>query len=127
VKVLYNYLGHHFVYSNYMNILHVSMTPGTTYGGAWDGWYGPSGREDPLVHKYDLYHVMASQAGRAMARAGRALTPNIIQALRNEAEVVCDSVSLYMRTGRAECKPLIAPCLFNIRNDPCEQNNLADM
>jgi hypothetical protein len=101
------------------------MITGTTYSGTWDGWYGPSGRGDSAV--YEPYQVMTSQAGRALARVGTTLTPAILQALRNEAEVICNSVSLYTRAGRAACKPLIAPCLFNIRNDPCEQTNLADM
>jgi hypothetical protein len=105
----------------------VSVAAGTTYGGAWDGWYGPSGRGDSEGQRYDLYQVMASPAGHAVARTGTALTPAAIQTLRNEAEVVCDSVSSYTQASRAECKPLIAPCLFNIKNDPCEQNNMADM
>jgi hypothetical protein len=101
------------------------MITGSTYNGAWDGWYGPSGRGDSPV--YEPYQVMSSQAGHALAKAGTTLTPVIIQALRNEAEVICDFMSLYTHAGRTGCKPLIAPCLFNIRNDPCEQNNLADM
>ena len=112
---------------NYMNIFPVSMTTGTTYGGMWDGWYGPSGRGDTRGQKYDMYEVMASLAGRAVSRVGTPLTPAIIQTLRNDAEVICDSLSVYAHVERSECKPLLAPCLFHIRNDPCEQNNLADM
>lgn len=106
------------------------IVKGTTYGGSWDGWYGPSGRGEPMTHMYDLYEVMASPAGRAMARAGKSLSPGLIQALRDQAEVICDSVSsvsTYSRIARSDCKPLQAPCLFNIRNDPCEQNNLASV
>ncbi|GFG35010.1 hypothetical protein Cfor_01113 [Coptotermes formosanus] len=103
------------------------IVKGTTYGGMWDSWYGPSGRGETAGQKYDMYQVMASLAGRAVARVGTPLTPTIIQTLRNEAEVICDSLSMYAHAERLECKPLIAPCLFNIRNDPCEQNNLADM
>jgi hypothetical protein len=110
-----------------VSLCSVSVAAGTTYGGVWDGWYGPSGRGDSQGQRYDLYQVIASPAGRAVVRAGTVLTPTVIQALRNEAEVICDSVSVYTQTARAECKPLTAPCLFNIRNDPCEQNNLADM
>ncbi|XP_021919137.1 arylsulfatase B-like isoform X3 [Zootermopsis nevadensis] len=101
------------------------IVKGSTYSGAWDGWYGPSGRGESLV--YEPYQVMTSQAGRALARAGTTLTPSIIQTLRNQAEVICDSASLYTHAGRNGCKPLTAPCLFNIRNDPCEQTNLADV
>jgi hypothetical protein len=110
-----------------MNIFSVSMTSGTTYGGTWDGWYGPSGRADTAGQKYDVYEVMSSVAGRAGSRFGTPLTPAIIQTLRNKAEVICDSLSVYAHVERSECKPLIAPCLFNVRNDPCEQHNLADM
>lgn len=112
---------------NYINIFPVSMTAGTTYGGTWDGWYGPSGRGDRVGQKYDMYEVMSSLAGRAVSRVGTPLAPAIIQTLRNEAEVICDSLSVYAHVERYECKPLKAPCLFNIRNDPCEQHNLADM
>jgi len=112
---------------NYINIFPVSMTAGTTYGGMWDGWYGPSGRGDTAGQKYNMYEVVSSLAGHAVSRVGTPLTPAIIQTLRNEAEVICDSLSAYAPVERSECKPLIAPCLFNIKNDPCEQHNLADM
>ncbi|PSN50829.1 hypothetical protein C0J52_03242 [Blattella germanica] len=94
----------------------------------WDGWYGPSGRGDGAT--YDMYKVMSSDAGRAVTRNGRSLTPAVIQALRIQAEVTCDTVSsvaVYSKGGRSDCKPLQAPCLFNIRSDPCEQNNLASV
>jgi hypothetical protein len=111
----------------YINIFPVSMTAGTTYGGMWDGWYGPSGRGEAVRQKYDMYEVTSSLAGRAVSRVGTPLTPAIMQTLRNEAEVICDSSPVYAHVERSECKPLIAPCLFNTRNDPCEQHNLADM
>lgn len=103
------------------------IVKGTTYGGMWDGWYGPSGRGEAVGQKYDMYVVTSSLAGRAVSRVGTPLTPAIMQTLRNEAEVICDSSPVYAHVERSECKPLIAPCLFNIRNDPCEQHNLADM
>ena len=94
---------------------------GTTYRGMWDGWYGPSGRGEEYT--YDMYKVISSNAGRAVARQGKSLTTSLIEALRSEAGVTCT----YSRSTRSECKLLQAPCLFNIRNDPCEQNNLATM
>jgi len=48
--------------------------PGTSYDGAWDGWYGPSGREDP-TRSYDISAVMDSSAGKAVRAAGTSLTP----------------------------------------------------
>lgn len=119
-------MGHDFTYSQFYKPFPVSMTAGTTYGGTWDGWYGPSGREQTTGHRYDLNEVMASLAGRAVSRVGIPLTSSNIETLRKEAEVMCDSPSKSAHSARSECKPLVAPCLFNVKNDPCEQNNLAN-
>ena len=44
-----------------------------------------------------------------------------IYKLRAQAEVTCA-----MYEEPQPCYPLIKPCLFNVLNDPCEDNNLAD-
>ncbi|XP_012174370.1 arylsulfatase J [Bombus terrestris] len=89
---------------------------GSTYNGQWDGWYGPSGRE----WVYDIGGVIGSTAGRAVASVGLALSADAIRRLREDAMIKCppknDSLPL--------CKPLEAPCLFNVQQDPCEDNNL---
>lgn len=41
--------------------------------------------------------------------------------LRNKARVDCGKVE------PIDCKPLEAPCLFKINEDPCEKRNLAAM
>lgn len=40
--------------------------------------------------------------------------------LRNQATVTCASKAVN------KCNPLSKPCLFDVVNDPCELNNLAD-
>ncbi|GAB1863453.1 Arylsulfatase B [Camponotus japonicus] len=89
---------------------------GSTYNGVWDGWYGPSGRE----WIYDADGVISSTAGRAIASVGLSVTTEIISSLRENAMIKCpprnDSLPI--------CKPLEEPCLFNIYQDPCEDNNL---
>lgn len=89
---------------------------GSTYNGVWDGWYGPSGRE----WIYDADGVISSTAGRAIASVGLSVTTEIISSLRENAMIKCpprnDSLPI--------CRPLQEPCLFNIYQDPCEDNNL---
>ncbi|CAL7936934.1 unnamed protein product [Xylocopa violacea] len=89
---------------------------GSTYDGQWDRWYGPSGRE----WVYDVGGVIGSVASRAVASVGSVLSADTVRRLQKEAMVKCppknDSLPL--------CKPLEAPCLFNVRQDPCEDNNL---
>ncbi|XP_016920207.1 arylsulfatase B [Apis cerana] len=91
---------------------------GSTYNGQWDGWYGPSGRE----WVYDVGGVIGSVAGRAVASVGLSLSADNIRKLREDAMIKCpprnDNLPL--------CKPLEAPCLFNVRQDPCEDNNVIE-
>ncbi|XP_060530121.1 arylsulfatase I-like [Cylas formicarius] len=93
------------------------LLTGTTYGGAWDGWYGPSGREYP----YNVSLVVESQVNKALLSIGRGATVDQMNILRGQALVKCNKIS------QAKCDPLKAPCLFNIVDDPCEDNNVADV
>lgn len=91
---------------------------GSTYNGQWDDWYGPSGRD----WAYDPYAVMESAAGRAAASVGLSLTAGNIEKLQQGAAIKCST----RNENLPLCKPLEAPCLFNVREDPCEKNNLIE-
>jgi len=43
--------------------------------------------------------------------------------LRKAADIGCDG---NISGDGPTCRPLLAPCLFNIHDDPCEKHNLAD-
>ncbi|XP_073967236.1 arylsulfatase I [Choristoneura fumiferana] len=90
---------------------------GTNNNGAWDSWYGPSGRNS----SYDLESVYAARAGKALASIGLMPARDKAQQIRQSVTVVCDT-----NTTVIPCKPLEAPCLFNIEDDPCERFNMAD-
>ncbi|XP_045763072.1 arylsulfatase I-like isoform X2 [Maniola jurtina] len=89
---------------------------GTNYGGAWDYWYGPSGREGA----YDVTLVQTSLAGCAISRMGLMPDNEKVLELRQAATIKCD------RKNQIVCNALKAPCLYNIEEDPCETRNLAD-
>lgn len=44
--------------------------------------------------------------------------------LRQQAEINCPENN-HTSNLNTVCQPQISPCLFNIRDDPCEQVNLA--
>nr|XP_026491518.1 arylsulfatase I isoform X2 [Vanessa tameamea] len=92
------------------------LLKGTNYNGAWDGWYGPSGREG----NYDAGAVQDARAARALRALGLMPDLDTVLKLREEATVKCDNMS------HIPCNPLKFPCLFNIEEDPCEMRNLAD-
>ncbi|XP_026682470.1 uncharacterized protein LOC103513493 isoform X2 [Diaphorina citri] len=99
------------------------LVKGHTYNGQWDGWYGPSGRhgiDDNKTSPYDTHLVINSLAGKAVQNLGFTLDPSAMRKLRDAASIQCGPVK------EVPCEPQIAPCLFDIKNDPCEKNNLAD-
>ncbi|XP_046660698.1 arylsulfatase B-like isoform X2 [Homalodisca vitripennis] len=90
---------------------------GRTYGGQYDGHYGKlSGKV-----AYDPEVIRDSMVGRAIQDTSSPLpSSQIMLDLRAQATVTCTPSS-----DTSECKPHIAPCLFNIVEDPCEYHNLA--
>ncbi|XP_063225571.1 arylsulfatase B-like [Bacillus rossius redtenbacheri] len=123
---------------------------GTSQNGQADGWYGETGREGP---EYDVTEVLTSKTATSLAgvitelqirqknatktgvtedhgsestddaarRQWRVLTRSTLLELRKQAEVTCWKPV----NKTTACDPLLAPCLFNIREDPCETNDLS--
>nr|CAD7415613.1 unnamed protein product [Timema poppensis] len=121
---------------------------GSTQSGQADGWYGESGIDSP---SYNAASVLSSRTGTTLAGmitklqikeketsrrktqenesslsdSGKGpwqlLTSSTIRSLRQQAEVHCDPPT----NESAPCNPRSHPCLFNIREDPCETTNLA--
>ncbi|XP_035226431.1 arylsulfatase B-like isoform X8 [Stegodyphus dumicola] len=75
---------------------------GTVYGGQWDGWYGPSGREN------------FTQTRNAKSSSEK---------LYHKAEITCGPIP---KNATSSCYPAKKPCLFDVQNDPCEYYNLAE-
>lgn len=99
---------------------------GTNYQGAWDGWYGPPGTRDEK--SYNISAVLNCPAGRAIASIKMMPNAQKITQIRRDATVNCKTNEID-KTSAAKgvpCEPLVAPCLFNIKQDPCEHVNLAE-
>ncbi|KAL5289186.1 hypothetical protein ACFFRR_009396 [Megaselia abdita] len=86
------------------------------YQGKWDGWYGPSGRN----YEYNVTEVMNSLSGIAIKELGIMPNESEIIDLRKEATLTCR-----FENKKNACNSIKEPCLYNIKNDPCELNNLA--
>ncbi|XP_063986746.1 arylsulfatase J isoform X2 [Diachasmimorpha longicaudata] len=86
---------------------------------SYDRWYGPSAWNMP----YRINEVIDSLAGRAVTSLGHQLTPDAITKLRENSKIQCGKKD----PGLPECRPLKAPCLFDIHRDPCEFNNLVKL
>lgn len=93
---------------------------GTNYKGVWDKWYGPAGARSQTA--YNAINVVQSPAGRALHRLKLLPSVQHMRQMRVEATVRCIS----NQTIDPICRPLEKPCLFNIEDDPCEQQNLAE-
>lgn len=79
---------------------------GTAYNGQWDGWYGPSGREN-FTHTEMFKKKFSKQPGF-------------------NSELLCNQLPAMLEKKNTSCFPAKSPCLFDVTADPCELNNLAD-
>ncbi|XP_055691522.1 arylsulfatase B-like isoform X2 [Lutzomyia longipalpis] len=94
---------------------------GTTSDGMFDEWYGTRAAYQPFAGKYPEI-VKSSLAWKALAPfSPRSLSNRRMRAMQQSTKVVCQPPVPYA----TECKPLEAPCLFKINEDPCEINNVA--
>lgn len=105
---------------SYLVYENVFFWPGRTWDGQWDDWYGPSGRK-PAYH-YNLTLVYNSAAGRSLANTSAPIpsNPEDVLRMRDTASVSCGAQS------NATCAGHNSLCLFNLRQDPCEFDNLSD-
>ncbi|KAL1402720.1 hypothetical protein pipiens_000950, partial [Culex pipiens pipiens] len=91
---------------------------GTNYKGQWDNWYGPSGDRDPEA--YNITAVQHCPTGKALSEMNLLPPEATIQELRINATVHCS------KEVKATCNPLEQPCLYDVLQDPCELDNLAE-
>ncbi|EDW60194.2 arylsulfatase B [Drosophila virilis] len=98
------------------------LVKGTNYNGSWDGWYGPAGMRNP--HDYDWQSVAKSATGQAMQQLKMLPKTADMIRLREAANVICKDANP-KDAPHIACNPLSEPCLFNVREDPCEQRNQA--
>lgn len=120
---------------------------GTTVGGTRDMWYGSSGKDGD--YSYDENDVLKSQTASVLAGvitsiqiheknlniqnhkhnetdfSVQLLNSNTITKLRDAATVKCTEINEEDLPESSQCKPLESPCLFNLKEDPCERINLA--
>ncbi|XP_056639483.1 arylsulfatase J isoform X2 [Diorhabda sublineata] len=92
------------------------LLQGTTYNGTWDWWYGPSGR----IYKYNVSSIINSSAGRVLKYINKAADEEEILKLRQQATLNCSNIT----NSNGNCNLMEEICLFNIEDDPCEQNNV---
>jgi arylsulfatase A-like enzyme len=82
--------------------------------GLLDTWLGTNQNADRLSDSYSDI-VLSSKVAVAIGK----LNDQRIRNIRAGLKVTCTNKVV-------TCNVLAAPCLFNIRNDPCERENLAD-
>ncbi|XP_059093885.1 arylsulfatase B-like isoform X1 [Tigriopus californicus] len=93
------------------------FTRGSSYGGKWDKWFGPTGR----TGDYNVSLVQTSEVAQALKSMGSPIPDeSTIKALRSQVTFECPKSD-----DDATCNLAQQVCLFNITADPCERNNLA--
>ncbi|XP_071545951.1 arylsulfatase B isoform X6 [Panulirus ornatus] len=95
-----------------------------SFGHHWDGWFGPSGRNE-TAPETDLDVILKQVLNSRVAKSVTALNPKVYEnmtSLRKKAEVSC---GLIPENATASCDSEESPCLFHIPTDPCEYKDVA--
>ncbi|XP_028129869.1 arylsulfatase B-like [Diabrotica virgifera virgifera] len=112
---------------------------GSVAKGKRDTWFGDNGKREEYF--YDINQVLSSKAATSFTgfityqqiedlhsnKSPRGLKPidkTVVEQLRREATVTC-APSDPDQLEETKCNLLHSPCLFNIKDDPCERINLA--
>lgn len=120
-------------------------TYGSTNEGLADKWFGDNGKS-PAYH-YDKTLILNSKVNSALSGVItykqiaeknqnlkhhrdvdftiNLIDENLIDQLRNQATVKCTLPHPEDQLEQNKCNLMESPCLFNIKDDPCERMNLA--
>lgn len=82
-----------------------------------DGWLGTNDHPNLNNEKY-FDEVLNSKVAKSLKKFSSGLRELDMKKMREEVRVKCLGI-------KTKCDPDEAPCLFDIINDPCEENNLA--
>jgi hypothetical protein len=99
--------------------------PGSNYDGEADGYFGHTGK-DFRNPPYNVTAVIHSLTGEALASLLSSTTPDEEEILQLRA---ASTVTCTVRPDATPCNPITvsSPCLFDLKTDPCETNNLASV
>lgn len=101
------------------------LVNGTTLNGLYDGFLGEveSFTLSPVTYSSAILSSTVSKVLSEIKSPGLGLNATIINQMRKKLTTNCNAAKIPF----IECKPLEAPCLFNIVADPCELKNVADI
>lgn len=98
------------------------LVDGTTLNGTYDGFLGNFIEPEARMNSTYYYNLVSeSKTNQLLRPYNLPLDPATVDRLQKQATVICQRAIPEARP----CNPLVAPCLFNLNVDPCENNNLA--
>lgn len=120
-------------------------TYGSTSKGLQDRWFGDNGKN--ALYHYDKNLILNSQVNNALSGvityqqisekndnikhhkfenfSINLIDEDLIERLRDQATIKCKASRQEDQLEQNKCNLVESPCLFNIKDDPCEQINLA--
>lgn len=139
-------LAHHDSSAPYMAYIseNFKLVSGSTYKGKYDQWLSKeidsSEGNATFEHAYSQA-ILSSEVGQALLKFSSTkknqthnyvgttsdmISDDEINEIRAKAKVSCNGFTPPTDNSSAKsCNPLVAACLFDIHNDPCETTNLA--
>lgn len=139
-------LAHHDAATPFMAYIsdNFKLMLGSANGGLFDRWLSTpidKSEENSTFGNNYGEAILSSIGGRLLSKYSRSrehrtnsslndcreeiLTANEITEIRSKAQITCNGQIPPNENAHDACNPLVAPCLFDIVNDPCETTNVA--
>ncbi|XP_023227347.1 arylsulfatase B-like [Centruroides sculpturatus] len=97
------------------------LVNGSNLDGKYNAWYGPTGRDKNYFSSCYKKLLRSSYSWKVLEKEGLLYnTDTFFVGLQ-------DSCFSYQKRNNSNCDPNLAPCLFDILEDPCELENIANL
>ncbi|KAL7036444.1 hypothetical protein ACKWTF_008813 [Chironomus riparius] len=96
----------------------LKLVNGSSSNGQFDSWLGSNNNTNAVDDKAYMENLLLSPVAKSIKPP---ITLRNIDRMRSSAKICCTK-----EKNKQSCDLLKGPCLYNLNDDPCEENNIAN-
>lgn len=96
----------------------LKLVNGSSSAGKFDDWLGSNNNTDAVDNEAYMQNLLQSSVAKSLKST---ISLRNVDRMRNSAKIRCTK-----EKNKQSCDLLKGPCLYNLNDDPCEENNIAN-